>query len=350
MAVKGSHAARVRGEAWLGLQKLGDLRVTGASISDDSTQFVRRSCSLTVANDAEARRFLWVPGASVRLWYEARYGGQWFGLPIHWGMVSQPNAPEFDAEISVDSPDVMSKVSLDRFITPRSSSPDVTVTQQVALLLRDAVPWAGIEDQTGDTTLCVAGQIWATDRNQAISDLVASIGAEVFWRPDGVFVIRYLRSLLVPADLTVRKGATLTAGSKSSDMTKAYNVIVASGASTDTDAAAVWAVSQDDDPESTTYVGRVGRVTGYYTSSQLTTVAQCQQVADALRLRSQGEQVALTYSRLAHPGVASGDRHDVSLADGRYRVICDSLSWEVFSGSFSASAKSANIPPVQGVS
>lgn len=350
-AVKGSHHSRIRAEAWVGSQRLGPLKASAnASIAEDASQFVRRSLSLTVANTADARRMLWTPGVAVRVWYEVGSGGQWFGLPIHWGIVNAPNAPEFGGQISIDSPDIAAKVSLDRFVTPRSSSASVTVVQQITLLLRDAVPWARIEDQTGDTTPCVNGQTWATDRNQAIVDLAASIGAEVFWRPDGAFVIRYLRNLLMPADLTVRSGATLTAAARSSDATKTYNVIVAAPASTDSAAASVYAVSQDDDPASPTFVGRIGRVVGYYTSSQLTTQAQCQQAADALRLRSQGGQVALTYSRLAHPGVAAGDRHDVSLASGHYRVVCDQFTWDVFSGVFSASAKAANLPPVQGVS
>ena len=329
----------------MGLAKVGDLTVISGSVSESTSDFVRRTCSLELARTPEARSWLWTPGMTVRVFRAVKAGGQWLRMPVHWGVSMQPRTQAFGNSISLSSPDISSLVSLHRFTSPRTIPTGVTVTQAIQLLVRESIPWVQIEDQTGDVTPCTQ-VTWQRDRNQAITELAQSIGAEAFFRPDGAFVIRRVRSLIDPAEWVVRQRDNLIEGSEDADLSRSYNEIVVRGDSTAEGSSSVWAISRDEDPSSPTYVGRAPIITGEYVSSLVTSQAQAKSMADSIRFRSQGAQVSISYAGLVHPGVAAGDRREVWMDGKLPRGVCDQIQWDLFGLKASGQARSAHLPAV----
>jgi hypothetical protein len=79
------------------------------------------------------------------------------------------------------------------------------------------------------------------------------------------------------------------------------------------------------------------------------TSGQCVVAARGLRYRSQGARVSLAYSALTHPGVESGDRHNVIVDGVTHRVLVDSFSLDLFAATMTGQARLAsNIATTEG--
>lgn len=345
----GSYRGAVKCEAWLaGRRAAADLPLVSGSVSGDASNFVRRSASLSFVEDtskagAVLSELLARPGCEVRVWRGAYLGDRPDFLPIHWGVAENPKWDSRTRSVTLTSPDLAMRVSLDRFPRPRRSTRGMTVPQQITALVRETLPRTVVLDESG-SSVAVPNVVWERDRNATITELAASIGCETFLRPDGVWVIRPVSSLVGVAAHRVRHGANLVSAGVETDWSGVRNHIVVE--SERSDGAALWGESADLDPNSPTYVfGPLGRRTGFYSSSLFTTSAQCRRTAESFRYRMQGAQVSVDYTGLVHPGVEAGDRHDVLLEGATHRLIVDSFSYDIFGGTMTGSGRSARTVP-----
>lgn len=314
---------------------LGTIPLVGGSMSIATSSFTRRSASsVTVkprrtpdATVLEQVSWLYQFGATVRLWSGAVVAGSPRWMPVHWGKINSPAEELYGpGTVTFDSPDLFARLALARFRTPRRSTRGLTVAQQIAQLVTEALPWVTFVDQSADFT-AVADATWYPDRDKAVTELADAVGCEVFLNPRGEVVLRKVRDLTAPADFTISRRVNLVGGQRTSDNGRVRNVIVAS--SDRADGTNVYGASADNDPNSPTWVG-YGEQVGYFTSSLLTTATQCRTAAYARRVRLTGAQVSASVKALRHVGVEAGDRVDVGTASGTTSLIADSWSYDLF--------------------
>lgn len=93
------------------------------------------------------------------------------------------------------------------------------------------------------------------------------------------------------------------------DAAAAINAVVARGTAADTDSTAgdIVGYAQDDNPESLTYVGRIGVIPEGYSSPLLGTVAQATQAATTVLQRSLGLADTVSVRGLPNPALTEGD-------------------------------------------
>lgn len=352
-SLSGSYHAAVKCEAWIaGRRVASDLPLVSGSITGDRDNFVRRTMSMSFAEDAHSSaealaETLARPGCEVRVWRGAHAGGSVEYIPVHWGLAESPKWEWRARAVSLTSPDLAMRVAMDRFTRPRRSTPGMTVPQQITALVRESLPRVLVVDESG-SGVAVPNVVWERDRNVTITELAASIGCESFFRPDGAWVIRPAPSLLGVASHRVRESVSLVDAGVATDWPNVRNHIVVT--SERSDGAALRGESIDMDPDSPTYVsGPFGRRAGFYSSSLFTTSAQCTMAAHALRARMQGAQVTVDYTALVHPGVEAGDRHDVTVDGVTHRIVLDSFAFDVFAGTMTGSGRSLRAVP-EGVS
>lgn len=186
----------------------------------------------------------------------------------------------------------------DRFPQPLSFEKFMTVTETSPLLIFEA----------------------QSDPMKAIHQMATSIGAEFYFDYVGDPVLR-----AVPDPYTLATVATYERGEYSIledidrelDEERGYNVAVVTGETTD-NSAAVRAVAEDNNPNSPTYVGRIGRVPIFYVSKFIRTQSQCQSAADALLRRKQGVTENIKFTGLVNASHEASDI--VQLRDDKIKV------------------------------
>lgn len=353
-ALAESHLGAVKCEAWMwGRRIASDLPLVSGSVSGDRDNFVRRTASLTFVEESSTAAqealaaTLARPGCEVRVWRGAHIGDRAQYIPVHWGLAENPKWDWASRAITLSSPDLALRVSLDRFARPRRSTAGMTIPQQIAALVRESLPRVPVVDESL-SSVAVPNVVWERDRNSTITELAAAIGCETYFRPDGTWLIRRVAPMVGVPALRVRHGVNLTSAGVATDWSGVRNHIVVTAERSD--GATLWGESLDDDPDSPTRVlGPMGRRTGFYSSSLFTTAAQCARTAEALRYRMQGAQVSVEYTGLVHPGVEAGDRHDVEPDGETHRIVLDSFSFDIFGGSMTGAGRAARALP-EGVS
>jgi len=345
-AIQESHVLAVRCEAWMaGRRVASDLPLLeDASISVDSSRFVRRTAHLSFADPSAAlRRLLNMPGCEIRVWrgVSLKFGAV-EDLPIHWGLVDKPSQAWPGKVITVDSPDRAQRVAYDRFPHIRQSTPGMTVSQQIQQLVGESIPRLRFVDTTGDTTL-VAKVAWERNRNDAVASLAASIGAETFACPDGRWILRPIQTLLGIPLLRIREAETLISAVSDTDWSEVNNDIIVT--SERADGVTFSGRATDNDPASETWVGGpLGRRTGFFASSLPTSTAQCNVLAAGLLARQKGARRSVTYTALAHPGVEAGERHDVTKEGSTSRLVVDSFEFPVFGAAMTYQGRLQVVP------
>lgn len=355
-AVAGSHTGAVKAEAWLAGRRIATLPMLSCSVSGDESNFVRRTASMSFADEVTdageaAGVTLARAGCEVRVWWGAVVDGRTEWLPIFWGLSEQPTTTWPEGRVTVSAKDLAERVARYRFPKPRSSSPGMTVAQQIETLVREAIPRVRFVDESeGFGSVAVPRVVWEADRNDAVTQLAASVGCETFFRPDGAWVLRRVSSLLGAPALRVRHGMSLVDAATSTDWSSVRNHWVVR--SERADGLTLRAEARDLVDTSPTYVfGPLGTITGFYSSTLFTTASQCQRTADALLAKSRGARVTVDWTGLAHPGVEAGDRIDVSTPDATHRLILDAFELDPFAATMTGRGRTAlTVAEMEGTS
>lgn len=319
-AIRSSHTALTRVEVWNGGTLLvPDLAYEDGEVTvDGTTGGVRRSLSLTCADDGAG--VLWdllAPvGTEIVPYRGVRYidgATEWVPLGV-FGIDSQRVSYGVDGRIQLTAPDRWARLQRARFLSPTTTNGNAVA--EALRLAKLAVNVAAMNQTTSSAT--TKAQVWDLDRAQAISELVKSAAAELFFDVDGSYVARDLPRLTNRPVWTVDAGMSgvLVSADRSRDRARTYNVIVASYGGVDGAAPYAPQLASDNDPTSPTYVGGpFGQVPDFYVSPLLTTAAQALAAAKAILSRTSGLAAQVSLESAVNPALDAGDVISVVLPD-----------------------------------
>lgn len=296
---------------------------TGGSVTVDRGQAIRRTCTVTLADSTliptTATEKLSVYGAQLRISRGVRYSdGSTELVPLGIFRLDSVTGDRDTGPVTLTGKSLEAVVADDKFTAPyRASGTAITA---ITALIQRSLPSAQItslvtDAPIGPRTWDIQGDPWA-----AVQEIAASLGAEAYVDPDGVFTVTVLPDILATSPVwTVAAGeggALISAdGGMTSD--SVYNGVLASGENTEVNAPPVSALVVDSDPTSPTYwSGPFGHRPTFYTSATLTTTAACTAAA-TLKLRSAvAPNVSGDFSSLPNPALAAGDVLRVVYQDG----------------------------------
>jgi hypothetical protein len=344
-AVKGTHVADTRIEAWYGNQRIAtgaDPRMPAlieGTVTVDATQAVRRTYAASFATPAAfpGRSDFAGPfapyGTIHKAWRGVVYGDgtrEWVQLGTF--RIDAPGVPLEAGALKVTGSDLSKHLQDNRLLTPTTTVTTNTVPVEIARFIRAGMgnPAYTVRDLTGNGSLTPA-MTWDRERWDGIRDLALSIGAEIVFGVEGTALIQPVPKVTNPVVWTVDYNAIVVTGARELDRSQTYNCVVAQGERTD-NVPPVRAVAYDRDPGSPTYVGNpigsspFGLVPGFYSSPVLTTTTACQKAADTILGRVRGMTRRVTFDCIPNPAADVGDVLRINLPDGSSEVhIVDSL-------------------------
>lgn len=182
----------------------------------------------------------------------------------------------------------------------------------------DTTEWAALSSRTLGTT------VFEEDRLGAVDDLAASYGVDVFPDREGVWRFQPIEDTDTAEPVwTVNsgEGGVLIEANRSASRTSVWNVVVARGEATDSATAAVQAVASNTTSSSPTNTsGPFGQRVRFYTSSLLTTTAQCLAAARTILAKYSLADTVFDCSAVPNPALDPGDAITVVPPNGTATV------------------------------
>lgn len=230
--------------------------------------------------------------------------------------VEQADAPLGSVEITCS--DRMQGVVDARIPSPITFAAGTTVISIIQSLITGIYPWALFDyDASLSTATINVAQTTTDDRYGFINDLVTSYGMIWYWDYRGYLFIHHPPSLTAPV-LMINSGRSgvLVSMARGLDRTGVYNGCAATGQQA-SDQAPPYALVVDANPSSPTYWnGNFGQVPQFYSSSFLTTIAQCQSAANSLMLVSTGLPYEVDFGIVPNPALSLYDPVTVVYSNG----------------------------------
>jgi hypothetical protein len=161
------------------------------------------------------------------------------------------------------------------------------------------------------TSFTVGAQVWdkQADPTEAAGQIAAAAGLQFYADPMGVFTCAPQPDIdtdEVAASYVEGPGSMLLMPARKLSGEATRNAVVAESSAPDL-TTPVAGYAQDDDPNSLTYVGRIGIIPDFYDSPLLRTAAQCD-LAARTRLRNiAGLSDTTAIAALVNPALDSGD-------------------------------------------
>jgi len=198
-----------------------------------------------------------------------------------------------------------------QFIRPRTPPYGASTVATIASLITEVLPSAQVVSLQSSDKLITATGAWEKDRWGAITQLAASINAEIFCGYDGQFYLvdaPDLNTLVGQFQLDGGPNGVLITEERTSTRDTVYNAVSVSSNSSDQTVPPLWAWAYDDDPTSKTYFyGPYGQRVRFYSSQFFTTEAQCQAYADRLLTESLAPRKSLSLGASPIPFLEAGD-------------------------------------------
>lgn len=297
--------------------------VTSWTVTADRTSNTRRTCQVVLP--PAVRRGLdgvTTAGAYLQLDVGIDYlDGSQELIPQGFFRLDTEQADRPGGAIQLQGYGREKSVADDAFPVPRTES-NSSALDLAEQLLTESVPGAIVVRRTTRDAR-VPATTWDQDRWGAIdgtdASLARALGVEVWADGRGRFVISDVPSLGDPVVWTVDAGAegVLVTASASTSTDGVYNLVAASGDSTDGTPPVGPVIVQDNDPTSPTYVGGpFGRRARRYSSPLITTPGQAGNAGRSLLANSLGLTKGLAFTALANPALEPGDVVRVDMADG----------------------------------
>ncbi|MGA6164313.1 DUF5047 domain-containing protein [Amycolatopsis magusensis] len=298
-AVRGSHkmVARVRvcASGQTGVNPAGvPLQLRGGDVKLDATAAVRGTASVTVVDE-----FPRTPSALL-----TPYGNELFierGIDygdgtrefVGLGYFRLTDVDQADArrlgEIRLTAEDRMGGLIEADVLQPFEFGPTATIAQVFDLLVKEVYPAAVIEFDFDANTPFGISHVVEKSRFEFLQDIVDSRARVWYWDHRGVLVVKKAPNPTVPV-FRVNQGerGVLTQMSRGLTRKGVYNAVVATGEPAG-ELPPVRGVALDTNPYSPTrWDGPYGKVPKFYSSSFLTSTAQCEDAARAQLQRAQG--------------------------------------------------------------
>lgn len=226
--------------------------------------------------------------------------------------VNQQAAPS--GPVTVTGSDRMQGIIDARIPSPWVFVPGTTVAGIITALVSDAYPWATFSIDASLTTATInAQQVTTDDRFGFINDLVTSYGMIWYWDYRGVLVVKPPPPLGSPVStISSGRNGVMVSMSRILDRSAVYSGCVASGQQA-TGNPPPFAIVVDSNPNSPTYwYGNFGKIPRFYSSSFLTTDAQCQSAAQSILLQSTGLPYELDFGMVPNPALMPWDPVTIS--------------------------------------
>jgi hypothetical protein len=300
------------------------LDVVDGSVTVDRSQQCRRTCSMTVPDPALIPRTpadkLSVYGARLRISRGVQVGAYRELVPVGVFRIDSVEGDVDDGPVTIQGRSLECVVSDDKFTAPYRASG--TAVGAITALIQRTIPDAAVTTAStvmdaaiGARTFDVEGDPW-----EAVTELAAALGAEVYCDADGTFVISDLPDLLTtpPAwTVSVGDGGAYISAARGMTADGVFNGVLARGENTESNTAPVSALVVDSDSGSPTYWdGPFGHRPMFYSSSTLITTAQCTAAA-SLKLRAaQAPNATASLTAMANPALEPGDVLRVVYMDG----------------------------------
>lgn len=148
----------------------------------------------------------------------------------------------------------------------------------------------------------------------------------------------------VTATITAGEGGTLVGYNRSLSREGVANTIVVRGDNGSGSTTPVQAIAEDVDPLSPTCVQAFGRVVETNEFAGVTTVPQCQAIANALLSDRKGLSASLDLTAVPNPALRPGDILLATFADGTSEThVIDSLSVPLSGGDFQVTTRAITI-------
>jgi hypothetical protein len=336
-ALTESHGMTARAKIYSPLYGELDLPIDGGQIDADAGRQVRRTGSVLADPSLWPRspQSLLAPfGAEMQVDYGiALRSGNIEWVPVIRGSLddtqrARPFSSSSDVEVKLV--DRAARVAEAKLKVPSQTRSGFSAVAEITRIVTEVLPSTQVNDKTGISSAAAVIDIPRERWDEGVERLADGIAAEACFDAAGVLVIRPQPTL---ADQIVwyartRDFSTLVGANDRLTREGVYNEIAVSGQRSD-GTPPVYAVAQDTDPNSPTYIGGpFGAKTYTYTSALLTTVPQAQATANALLARVRGGGVLSTFDALVNPALEPGDVVGVLGDDGsiQQRMILDKVS------------------------
>jgi hypothetical protein len=256
-----SHQVYVLIEVLDGTQTVieSDLTFISGSVTATLTSRISRNCDATFAEGLypfEATDLLAPYGNMLRVWRGVEFAdGTRFAWVVFVGRIQDATLNE-NGTCTVRAADFAADVLESRFLQPENSQPSSTVTNEIVRLISEGFTQAQFAqaDVFADP---VRARTWQLDRGQALDELATSVGA--FWYPqaDGRFVLRKYPWTVFSEPVVTYSDAdpdgSVETSSASRSRADVFNSLTVTGERLNGDPA-VYALAQDNNPDSVTYV------------------------------------------------------------------------------------------------
>jgi hypothetical protein len=181
----------------------------------------------------------------------------------------------------------------------------------IDFVVGDAVPGGATTAYDFDAygTLLQSQHVMSEDRLRFLSDLLTSYSKVGYFRYDGVFQVKTAPTNTTTPVFTINSGrlGVLVSMARSINRDGVYNGVIATGEAAD-DIPPVYGIAIDGDPTSPTYwYGNFGKVPRFFSSSFMTTTAQCQSAAASLLVSSTGLPYVVTMGVVPNPALEGWD-------------------------------------------
>ena len=299
------------------------LEHTGGSVTVDRGSQSRRICSVTCADTSLIPRTptdrLAVYGARLRISRGVRYSdGATELVPVGVFRIDEVAGDVDEGPVTISGKSLECVVADDKFTTPYRASG--LAVGAIEALIQRSIPDAVVISTATDAP--IGARTWdiEDDAWEAVTEIAAAIGAEVYCDADGEFVVAELPDILEATpvwSVEAGEGGVYVAASRGMSADGVFNGVLASGENTEADAPPVSALVVDTDPGSPTYWdGPFGHRPTFYASATLITTGQCAAAAALLLRSAQAPNASADITSLPNPALESGDVIRVVYPDG----------------------------------
>lgn len=297
---------------WRSSAQLG---LIGGEVGVDSTRDERRTLSMELDNSELDLKI--GPGG---LWYDkiikvyrgaqASDGTRWERMLGEF-LIDTVDSDDFPRTIAISARDFTKKLMGDKFATTTGFVKNQAVEEVLrTIAINGGIPSSRIKfPLTGKST----GKDFIFDRTvsrwEAMKEIATTYAFDLYFDQDGFLRLEtFTDPYLDDPQYTFQTGvnSNVSEFSRRISDSRIYNHVVATGGSDDPDSIPPYAVAENNEPTSPTRIAAIGRRSYFFTSSFMTTQAQCQEVANKFLKVHALEQFEVGIEALVIPYLEAG--------------------------------------------
>lgn len=314
------------------------LSIDDGFVTMDATRAIQRTATLALgASDSlttkEVYDLIMTPDVELTIQRGLAFDGITELVPL--GVFSTDSAtfdPRLSSTVTWSGADRSKKVARARFVSPYSIAGGNPLALAGSTLIRSRLPIAEVDfgsvsETIGASVLYDAGP--DSDPWKEARALFSDYGYDLHFNGLGICVATAVDDpTLDAAVFSFGAGETnlITDATVDGNLEKTYNGVLVTGEGTEL-VEPVQALVWDDDPESPTYyLSGFGQRPYFYTSSLLTTVAQCTTAARKILATKRGAAQQVGWASIVNPALEPLDVVEATLAGRSSRMVIDKLT------------------------